>query len=568
MKNNKTQSIITISLTVGILLIINVLSNFINLQIDLTEEKRFSLTEATKRQVKNLDDVVFVRVLLEGSFPAGFKRLQTSVRDLLNDFKSINPSVDFAFEDPNVSGTPAERKARMDQLAAEGLVPMRLRVVDKEKTEQYIYPYAEVNYRNRKVIVRLLENDVPGQNPEVTLNNSVSLLEYKFANALQKIRSASRPRIAFTTGHGELKPDETADLEQTLKAYYETSRINLDSIGVILFSDSARRIDLLVVAKPLTAFSESAKFRLDQYIMQGGKVVWLIDRLNADLAGMQQTGEMLPTDYPLNLEDMLFKYGVRINPNLVVDMECSRIPLKVGAVGGAPQMELFQWYYFPIVSPSTAHPIVKNLDRVWLQFPSSLDTIRTKSAVKKTVLLTSSKRSRLQFIPTRLNFEILRYPADPAKFDKGSQPLALLLEGEFNSNYENRVNPEQLSAMQSIGLQYLPLSKPTKMLVVADGDLARNEYDAAQKATLPLGYSRFDKYKFANKDFLLNSLEYMLDDSGIFEARAKEVKLRLIDKVKAETNAATIQAVNLLVPLLFLFIFGLIYFWRRKKRYA
>lgn len=564
-QSKKTQSIVTIVLVVTILLIINILSQFVKTHIDLTEEKRFTLTEPTKQQLTDLDDVVFVRVLLEGKFPASFKRLQTATKEMLDDFHNINPYIEYKFEDPSVGGTPEERKKRFEDYAKEGLTPTRLRLVnDKEKTEQYIFPYAEFNYHNRKVLVKLLENDVPNQNQEISINNSVSLLEYKFSNAIQKLLKNERPNIVFTEGHNELKKEETADLEQSLRAFYNTGRINLDSIANIPFLDSNRRVDVLVVAKPLTTFSEKNKFQLDQYVMQGGRVIWLIDRMNADLAGMQQTGKMVPNDYPLNLEDMLFRYGARIQPNMVVDMECARIPLKVGANN---QMDLFQWYYFPISAPFSNHPVVKSLDRVWFQFPSSVDTIRTKTDVKKTILLTSSKRARLQFTPTELSFEVLRYPADPTKFDKANVPIAVMLEGQFQSLYDNRVTQDQLDILQKLGQKYAPLSTPTKMMVVADGDIARNEYDARQGALLPLGYNRFENYKFANKDFLLNTVEYMLDDKGIIEARGKEVKLRLMDKQIAIANTGTIRAINIVLPLVFVALFGLFFFWRRKKKY-
>jgi ABC-2 type transport system permease protein len=564
-KNKKTQALTTVALVAVILILLNILATAFNAHFDLTEEKRFTLTKPTKSLVKNVDDALFVRVLLDGQFPAGFKRLQNATKELLEEFHGINSFIEYKFEDPSVSSNADEQRRRYEQLAEEGLVPTRLRVVDdKQKNEQYIFPYAELNYKGRKVIVKLLESDVPGQNQDVSLNNSVSLLEYKFANGIQKLQYNQRPNIVFTEGHDELKKEETADLEQSLRAFYNTGRINLDSLGEIPFRDANKRADILIIAKPKKEFSEKHKFQLDQYIMQGGKVIWLIDRLNAELVGMQKTGEMLPVDYPLNIEDMLFKYGARINPNLIVDMECSQIPLNVGS----NQMDLFRWYYFPIAAPSTSHPIAKSLDRVFFQFPSSIDTIKTRSEVKKSIVLTSSKRSRLQFTPTKLNFQILRYPADPTKFDKPNQPIAVMLEGKFPSNYENRVTQEQLTSMKQIGMTFEPLSKPTKMLIVSDGDVARNEYDALKGAMLPLGLSRFDRYKYANKDFLLNTIEYMLDDNGIIEARSKDVKLRLIDTVKAKNDATLIQGVNILLPLIFLGSFGAFYYWRRRRKYA
>jgi ABC-2 type transport system permease protein len=567
--NNRTQAFITLGLVIAIGLIINVLANQFTTHIDLTGDKRFTVTEPTKKLVRDLDDVVFVRILLQGKFPADVKRLQTASRDMLQEFKSLNPNVDFKFEDPNVGGSTEERKKRFEQMKEEGLVPMRFRVVDdKEKTEQYIFPYAEFNYRNRRVVVKLLENDVPGMNPTAALNNSIALLEYKFANAIQKLLNNRRPNIVFTEGHDELNKEETADLEQTLRAFYSTGRINLDSIIEIPYRDTNNRVDILAIAKPRKAFTDQQKFQLDQYIMQGGKVIWMLDRLNADLTTMQQTGQMLPTDAPLNLEDQLFKYGVRVLPNLVLDMTCARIPLKVGSVGGAPQLDLFQWYYYPLVAPASVHPIVKSLDRVWLQFPSTVEVIKTKTDVQKTILLASSKYSRTQFTPINLNFEILRYPADPSKFNQGNQPLAVMLEGTFPSFFENTVSQNQKEVLERLGTQFYPLSKNTKMLVIGDGDIARNEYDARQGAMLPLGYNRFENYKFANKDFLLNAVEYMLDDKGIIEARGKDIKLRLLDTETAKANVTGIRLANILLPLALVGLFGAFFLWRRKKLYA
>ena len=568
-KSNRTQSLITLALVAVILFVVNIIANNFNSHIDLTEEGRFTLTEPTKNLIKSVKDPILVRVLLDGKFPAGFKRLQSSTRELLEDLHKINGVIEYKFEDPSVNGNDDEKKKRYQEMAKEGLVPMRLRVNDdKTKTEQYIFPYAIVNYHGNDVIVKLLENDVPGMNPEMALNNSIALLEYKLSNAVQKLLDNRKANILFTEGHGELKKEETADLEQTLSAFYKTGRLNLDSIVLIPYKDSFNRVDVLVIAKPTTAFSEKQKFQIDQYVMQGGKVLWLIDRLDADLLNMQKTGEMLPVDYPLNIEDQLFKYGARINPNLVLDMRCAKIPLKVGANGNAPQMDMFDWYYYPLASPNNKHPVTKSLDLVWLQFPSSIDTIRTKTDIKKTILLASSKTSRTQFTPTKLNFEILRYPAEPDKFNKGFQPLAIMLEGYFPSLFENRVTAEQIAVLQQLGQQYTPLSKNTKMLVVADGDIARNEYDFKQNAMLPLGYNRFVNYKFANKDFLQNAIEYMLDDKGIIAARGKEVKLRLMDKQMAEENTTLIRFVNILLPLLLVGLFGFIFMWLRKKRFA
>ncbi len=565
----KFSGFITIALVVAGLILLNILAQFVKSHIDLTQEKRFTLTEPTKKELNDVHDVVFVRVLLEGHFPAGFKRLQTAVRDMLNEYHGINPMIEYKFEDPDIAGDAAEKKKKFEEFAQQGLVPMRLRLVDNDqKTEQYIFPYAIVNYRNRQTVVRLLENEVPGQNSDASLNNSIALLEYKLSNAIQKLLSNQRPNIVFTEGHDELAESETYDLENSLKQFYNTGRFNLDSVTQIPFKDSLSRVDILVMAKPKKPFSEKQKFLIDQYVMQGGKVIWLIDALNADLQSMQQTGKLIPTDYPLNLNDQFFKYGFRLNPNIVVDMECARIPLKVGMTGGTPQFDLFQWFYYPIVAPKSQHPIVKSLDRVWLQFPSNIDTIKTKTDVRKTILLSSSIHSRLQYIPSEINFEMLRYTPETEKFNNGLQPVAVILEGIFPSLFENRVTPEQIGVLQKLGQSFKTASVPTKMLVVSDGDIARNDIDTKKNTSMPLGFNKVEGHKFANKDFLLNSIEYMLDDNGIIAARSKDVRLRLLDAPRAKAEINSWRFLNIGVPLLLLTIAGFFFTWLRKRKFA
>jgi gliding-associated putative ABC transporter substrate-binding component GldG len=397
------------------------------------------------------------------------------------------------------------------------------------------------------------------------INNSVSLLEYKFANAVKKLRTPTKPIILFTRGHGELEPLQTADLERGLRQFYETDRITLDSVTQLKPDECA----LLIVAKPRFNFPEKDKFKIDQYIMQGGKVLWLIDRLNADLDSMRFTGQFIPQDYPLNLEDMLFKYGARIQPDLILDLECTKIPLRVGQLGNAPQFDLFDWFYHPAVLPAGKHPVVKNLDRVELKFCSSIDTIRTKTPVAKTALLTSSRYSRLQFSPVNLNFEILRYQPDPEKFNKGMQTVGVLLEGVFPSNYENRVSEDMMAGLRQLGMAYRSASVPNRMIVISDGDVAANVIrDPAQESWFPLGFNRFENKTYANRELMLNAVEYLIEANGVIEARSKEVKLRLLDNIKAKEEKTYWQLLNIAVPLLFLGLFGWLFHWFRKRKYA
>lgn len=554
---------LTLLLGLGILLVVNVLGNYFFFRIDLTEEKRFTLAPATVKLLEDIDGPVYAEVLLGGEFPAGFKRLQRSVKELLDDFRSKSPSIDYTFSDPN-AGSKEQIESLRKQLADQGVFPTNLRIKESGETvEKLIYPHVIFTYAGRSVAVNLLESEMPGVPPEVVLNNSVGLLEYKMASAIHRLIRKEKPNIVFLKGHGELSPEQTADLRREIRPYYNFSFLELDSVFRI-----HPAVDLLIVAKPRTAFNEPDKFKIDQFLMRGGKVAWFIDPLGVSLDSMRGRPAFMPMDLDLNLDDLLFRYGVRIQKNLVLDMECSGIPLQVGVVGGNPQFDLFPWFYHPVVGGVSTHPVVKNLNRVQFEFPASLDTIKTKSAVKKTVLLESSKYTRMQFPPVELSFEILRFDPDPTKFDKGAQPLAVLLEGTFPSNYENRVPQAFLDSMSALGEQYRSMSEPTSMIVVSDGDVLRNPYNPMNQEARPMGYNVFDRRQYANKDLVLNMIEYLIDGKGLIEARTREVRLRLLDKVRIEKEKLTWQLLNLLGPLALLMVTGIVFHGWRRRRYA
>ncbi len=567
--SKKKQALFQFGLLVGILFFVNVLAQFFYGHLDLTEEKRFTLTKPTKALLRDLKDVVNVKVLLEGEFPAGFKRLQNSTRELLDDLRGESGFLEYQFEDPN-SGTVDQINSFRKNLAEQNIFPVRLDIKDQAgKKEQFVYPVAIFSYGDRSITVNLLESENPASSPQEVLNNSITLLEYKFANAIQKLQMSLKTPILFTKGHGELSAEQLGDLDRSLNLFYHTGLLHLDSVTSI-----SPEVGAVVVAKPRTAFSEKDKFKLDQYAMQGGKILWLIDRMGVSLDSIGKAGgRFVPNDLPINLEDILYKYGARIQPNLILDMQCTKIPLAVGQVGGQPQYEMFPWFYHPAVAPMADHPLVKNLDRVAMYFPSTIDTIKTKTSVKKTVLLTSSKYSRVQFSPVDLNFEILRLPEDATKFNKGPQPVAVLLEGIFPSNFENRVGSEMAETLQKMGQTFRKESLPTRQIVVSDGDLAASQFNLRDKKWEPLGVNVFEKfqgqvYPYANKAFLLNCIEYLLEPHGVIEARAKEVKLRLLDRQKAEAEKGFWQGLNLGLPLLFLAVFGWAFSFFRKRKYA
>lgn len=560
MSNKKQQSFFQLGLIIGIAIFLNILGNAFFTHIDLTEEGRFTLAKPTQAMLEDLEDVVYVEVLLEGDFPAGFKRLQRSVREMLNDFRSESGgSIDYQFIDP-MQGTADNVKQRQAKLAEDGIVPTNLRVKDTDGTsEKLIYPYARVMYKGRTAVVDFLDEQAPG-NPEQQLNYSISQLEYKMANALYKLKLGVRETVAFSTGHGEIDEFERVEMVKSLRPYYDVGTFHMDSSTVI-----PQRVKVLIVAKPKLPFSDRDKFMIDQYVMNGGKVIWLIDRLNVELDSLRNNNSYVARDYDLDLDGMLFKYGVRVNPDLVLDLQCSRIPMVIDHTG---KTELFQWFYNPIVIPRTDHPMVKSLDGINLMYPSSIDTIKTKTPVKKTVLLSSSEYSRIQPNITRLNFEILRYDPDPARFNKKEIPVAVLLEGEFPSYFENRVTEGMNNMLAQIDQEYRNSSVPTRMMVVSDGDVARPFYNPITGKFLKLGDNPYERYTFANKDFLLNAVEYLKDEGGIIEARSKEVKLRLMDTTRAESEKTMWQLINIVLPLLFLGVFGFVYNYLRKRKYA
>lgn len=548
----------------GIILVINFISIYVNAYLDLTEDKRYTLTEPTKELIKSIDDIVYVKILLDGEFPAGFKRLQSSTKELLDQLKSINPRIQFEFENP-VQGTNEEIIKTRDELAKDGIIPISLKYYDgTQLVQKAIYPFALINFGNRRSIVNLLEEQTQGSDEEVILNNSISLLEYKFANAFQKLMLKEKQNIVFTTGRGELDSKYTFRLERDLRKYYDTGRINLDSIVRIDTS-----VNLLIIAAPEQPFDVKNQFKIDQYIMNGGKVIWILEKMTASLDSIAKYKFYVPKDIVTGLDDLLFKYGARVQPNLVLDLECSAIPQIVGMTGDKPQTMMFPWYYHPIVTSRNNHPIVNNIDKVNLTFPSSIDTVGNNADVKKTPLLISSPYSRTQFNPVRLTFEILKSEPDPAKFNNGNQTLGLLMEGSFESFFKNRVSEDFKQTLASMNATFVEKSKPTKQIIISDVDFMKNLINTRTNETEEIGFNKWEvKYYKGNKDFILNSIEYMLDGKNILSARSKEIKLRLLDKVKTKTEKRKWQFINIGLPLLFLGLFGFIYSWLRRRKYA
>ena len=565
MKN--VENYIKLIIIAAILIVINIIAGYVHGYIDLTEEKRFTLAESTANLLYEVEDRIIIKVLLEGKFPASFKRLQQATREMVAEFRDENSDIEYVFEDPT-DGDMEEVNSRIRSLAEIGMVGRSLTYFEgKEKVQKLVFPYAIVQYGDREVIVNLLETASGPEDEESMLNKSVSLLEYKLANAIQKITARKQGNIVFTSGQGELEPKYRTSLKSELSRFYNVGDLPLDSITYI-----GQEADLVIVARPTKEFTLKNQFKLDQYVMNGGKIIWLIDKMDAHLDSIQKHKFYVAQEYPLGLDDMWFKYGARIQPNFVLDLQSTAIPQVIGQSGGRPQTQLFPWFYHPLVAPASTHPIVKNLDRVNMYWPSTIDTIQTKTPVQKTVLLASSQYSRYQVNPVRLNFEILKIEPDPDKFNKGRQPVAVMLEGYFPSLFENRVDESFKKTLESINQPFRPVSLPTKQLIVSDADFAANWFNERTQESYPMGYNPYlpqgQNIFQGNQDFMVNTIEYMISEGGVLEARNREVKLRLLNGPKVREEQTMWQLINIGLPLLFIVLFGIVYNYLRRKRYG
>ncbi len=572
-KNIKQNSIIQILLGIVIIILVNIISSFVFTRFDLTSEKRYSLSDATKELLSDLDDIVYFKVYLDGDFPAGFKRLRNETKEMLDEFRAYNDNIQYEFINPSKNQDPKERNDTYLLLIERGLNPTDLQVKTKKGTsQQIIFPGALVTYKSKEIPLELLKTQM-GIPPEAVLNNSIQALEFNITNTIKKLSVINKPEIAIIEGHGELDKYKMADITNTLSEYYNVERIEingqLNSLAERSNIDSVKtriknKYEAIIIAKPDSAFSDKDKFIIDQFIMRGGKVLWLIDPVFACMDSIQNSESTVGINNELNLEDQLFKYGVRINSDLVMDLNALPIPLRTGQIGNQPQIDFFPWYFFPIITPLIKHPIVNNLNAIKTEFVSSIDTIEV-SGIKKTILLKTSPYSRIVYTPALISLNILREEPDENIYNKPGQPVAVLLEGEFESAFKNIISPV-IANDKEIG--FLEKGVPNKMVVISDGDIIKNQLHIPQGYPLPLGYDQFTRQTFGNKELILNVMNYLCDDSGLVSIRSRELKLRLLDKTKIANNKLFWQLLNTLLPVLLVIIFGIIWAWVRRRRYA
>jgi gliding-associated putative ABC transporter substrate-binding component GldG len=518
--------------------------------------------------LQSLDEPVTITVLMDGDLPAGFKKLQGSTRDMLQEFKEIGGSnVQYFFRKPGENLDDSSKMYLLDSLHRLGINPTNVKAQTKSgegEEQRLVYPGAIITYKDRIAGVDLLQGQsaVDGLN---SLNNAEALLEYKLAGGIDKVTREKVPVVAYLTGNGEPLQYDVYDLiERTIKPNYGFSILPIDSVPVIPDVFNA-----MVIVKPQHGFSESQKLKIDQYVMRGGKVIWLLDYLYASLDSLQRSeGSFIAFDMGLNLDDILFKYGVRINPDLVQDINCAEIPLKVGMMGDRPQMQLMPWYYFPLLGAPNNNPIAKNLDYVLSQFPQSMDTVKA-AGITKTVLLSSSPNARIISTPAKVELNSVKTEEDLRTFTTPFIPVAVLLEGKFNSLYTNRISSATKDSLEHVYKSpFLSASaNDNKMIVISDGDIVTN-YVSQQKGPLQMGQSAFTGYQYANREFFLNCLEYLVGNPGILETRGKDYTLRLLDRKQVEAGKSFWQMLNIGLPVLLVLLFALLYSFLMRRRYS
>lgn len=547
-------------LSIVIILLLNFLASFVFHRFDLTSEKRYTLSDATKKLLEKLDDVVYVKVYLDGDFPAGFKRLRNETKEMLDEFRAYsNENIEYEFINPSANPDKKQQNEVFKQLYDKGLQPTNLEVKEETgTTQQVIWPAALISYKGKEIPWQLLKTQ-SYQSPEAQLNNSIQALEYEFASCVRNLTKVFRPEIAFIHGHGELDTLYTQDIRSALSEFYF-----VDDIVINEQLDALSKYKAIVIARPDTAFSDKDLFVIDQFVMKGGKVLWLIDPLQTPVDSLSRNGSTMAIPLELNLENILFKYGVRVNPNMMIDLQCAAIPVNKAFKGQQPRFELMPWYFSPLLTPSTKHPISKNLDLIKVDFASTIDTLELPG-IQKSILLSSSKYTKTLNSPVRVDMNYLRYQPDEKKFKDSYQSVAVLLEGAFESVFKNRL-PKEIATDSAIG--YKSDGVPTSMIVISDGNMISNDLQYNSKKPYPLGFDKYTNQMYGNKNFILNCVNYLCDDSGLISVRARELTLRLLDKKKIKTQRLKWQIINTALPLLAVVLFGVIYHYNRKRKYA
>ena len=565
-----------------IIVLINIIGSFVYTRFDLTSEKRYTISDTSKEILKGLEDYVYFRVYLEGDFPAGFKKLRKETKEMLDEFRAYSKFIDYEFINPSESDDPTERQDTYKILWQNGLNYYTETVQTKNGMQQImIWPGIIMSYREHELAIDLLSGQ-SGQSQETVLNNSAQDLEYKLISAIKEISVVQRPNIAFCNGHGELPEAEVYDIANSLSKKFNIKKTTLNGQLNALMNRNFDRdsnivikpaYDAIIIAKPTLPFSEKDKFIIDQYIMYGGKVMWLLDPVSASMDSLQSKESTMGLVLDLNLDDMLFNYGLRLNKNLLLAYPCAQIGLVTGQ-GNNLQSVLLPWYYFPLLSQASEHPIVRNLEAVKAEFISSLEPTTSAPEIQKIPLLKTSDYTKTASAPVFISLDILNERPNAKMFPQKGMTTAYLLNGSFTSLYEYRL-PESITESAEMGFK--TKSDNTSMIVISDGDIIRNQLaqlDYAKKnnkrigSPLPLGYDQYTNITYGNKQFIDNAISYLIEGEGLINVRSRELKIRLLDMNKVNSKPIMWQIINVVVPSALMIVLGIILAFLRKKKFT
>jgi ABC-2 type transport system permease protein len=572
-KQSGERGRIVLEAILGIVLFIAIgyLSGFIFYRFDLTEEKRHTLTPVTIDLLEELEDVIYIKVFLAGDFPADYQRLQQAVKEKLDEMRAYaGENVQYEFINPSEAVDKESREAMYGELVEKGLQFTSLQIREKDgMSEKIIFPGALISYKDRELPLQILKNQQRVTDAEL-VNRTINNIEYEFVNAIYQIKSPKRPKVAIIEGHGELLPIETRDFQTELERYYDVEHLEIGGMVNALSKNVAgsgtreNRYDAIVIAKPIKPFSEQDKYIIDQFIMGGGKALWLIDPMEIGMDSLQSADVAMATPLNTNLDDLLFTYGVRLNKDLLIDRTCAPISLLTGPKGNE-RNELFPWYFRPVLIPGTNHPITANVDPILTEFVSSMDTVESVG-IRKQVILSTSEYTRILKSPVRVSLNIVSIDPDFGNSNRPNQTVGVLLEGAFRSNFANRLPPnfleERLFAFQEQG-------EFTRQLIIADGDIARNEVSPDGTRFRELGWDPVLKRRlYGNKEFLVNAMNYLLGDANLINVRSRSIKIRKLDDERIVAERGYWQVLNIGLPVVLTIAFGAFQWFWRRRRYA
>ena len=552
-----------------IILLIMIFSYFSFVNIDLTEDNRFTLNKSTIELIQGLDDVVEFKIFLDNEYlPADLTRVRNSILETLEELSDISDGyLEYEFVDlyKTIDDPKTREKSILALKQRKGLeiIPIPYKKDNGELDRVYVPLGAEAFYKGRSIPVPFIRQ--AKGNKINTYEKAIEELEFEITNAIRKLEQDSMKTVAFLQGHGELGRYEIEDFSKSLYEYYQTGPAYLKNKEGKEQIAALEGIDLLIIAKPLRQFTQKEQYILDQYIMNGGKVLMMLEGAKgAELDSMQNQGLIFASPLETGLGAMLHKYGVRLNKHIVEDLQCSKIPIQTTANGSGGRFQLYNWVYNPVLVSKNNHLINRNLDPIKVEFSSSFDTIPV-DGIDFTTLYETSGNNRYKKLPSRISFrETANEKVIPKNFRAGSKPIALLLEGSFGSYFKNRITPE-FAANRAI--KFKDTSDKNKMIVIADGDIGKNWFSQRQEM-IPLGTDQFSNVFYDNKKFLVNCVNYLLGDEKLISVRSKKIKMRLLDSKLVKEKNGLIKIINTALPIGIILLISLGFILFRKIRFS